>query len=185
MTLFIDGLPETCFTADPPASPSASFKISSPGQSLQGTIDDLALYRRAFSKAEVLGRYKRDAAAYGKDTSWFGTFRLEPFLYVDRGKATVAVDFLGILPVAPGAEAVVELGEPDKPAVKAIKATTTAESGKQDFSFDLAGPPAGDYEIRAVLRDAQGKTITHRAAGFRYPPAPVKVLKPAERTLPP
>jgi len=185
VTLLVDGLPETPFTANPPASPSASLKISSASQSLQGTMDYLAIYGRALPKHEVLARYKRDAAAYGKDTSWFGKLQLEPFLYLDRAKATVAVDFLGVLPVPPGAEAAVELSEPDKPAVRAIKATATAESGKQDFSFDLAGLPAGDYEIRAVLRDALGKTITQKAVGFRYPPAPVKVPKPAERALPP
>jgi hypothetical protein len=41
------------------------------------------------------------------------------------------------------------------------------------------------FEEGAVLRDALGKTITQRAVGFRYPPAPVKVPKPAEKTLPP
>jgi hypothetical protein len=185
VTLFIDGLPETSFSADPPASPTASLKISSPGQPFRGMIDELAIYGRAFSRDEILAQYKRDAAAYGKDTSWFGTFQIEPFLYLDRGKATVAVDFLGVLPMPPGAKAAVELGLPGKPPTASIQAAVIPESGKQDFSFDLASLPKGEYEIRAVLRDAEGKMIAEKGVQFRYPPARVEVPAPALKTLPP
>jgi hypothetical protein len=73
VTLFIDGLPEATFSADPPASPTVPFKISSPGQPFRGTIGELAIYGRAFPRDEILGRYKRDAAAYGKDTAMMAT----------------------------------------------------------------------------------------------------------------
>jgi len=207
VTLFVDGLPEATFSAEPPASPSVPLKISSPSQPFRGMIDELAIYGRGFSRDEILRHYKRDAAAYGKDTSWFGTLELEPFLYLDRGKATVAVNFLGVLPMPPGATAAVELGPPGKAPVASIPvghasnvpgparsasplkgqspAESIPESGKRDFSFDLAGLPEGEYEIRAWVRDAGGKTIAEKKIRFRYPAAPIKVPSPAEKALPP
>jgi hypothetical protein len=183
VVLFVDGLPDMTFAADHPALPSQALKISSPGQPFQGIIAGLSLYDRAWSRDEILGRYKAHAAAYGKDTSWLGTFRLAPFFYLDRGRATVAVDFLGVLPLPAGAAASVELGKLHGPAVQTVAVTKVDESGRGDFSFDLAGLAAGDYEIRAVLRDAQGRVLTRKGVPLRYPPAPISVARPAERIV--
>ncbi|NUQ62794.1 MAG: hypothetical protein HUU20_09910 [Pirellulales bacterium] len=205
VALFIDGLPETTVTAEPPASPAVPFRISSPSQPFRGIIDELTVYGRVLSRDEILASYKRDAAAYGKDTSWFGALEIEPFFYLDRGKATVAVNFLGVLPMPQGATAAVELGAPGKPPVRSIcvvsvshapdtaktppdprpqSAEIIPESGKRDFDFDLAGLPEGEYEIRARVRDAEGKPIAEKRLPFRYPPAPVNVPSPAETMLP-
>jgi hypothetical protein len=185
VTLFIDGLADTSFTAEPPATPTAPLKISTPGQPFQGLIRDLAIYDRGFSRDEVLGRYKREAEAYGKDTSWFGTFQLEPFLYPDQGKAIVAVNLMGLLPLAAGAKAAIELGPTGGAAMQQVSVDAVPDSGQQDCAFDLAGLAAGEYEIRAVLRDAAGQPITRQAVQFHYPPAPPTVVAPDRQMLPP
>ena len=185
VTLFLDGLADTSFTAEPPALPTARFTISNPGQPLRGTIGDMAIYGRALARDEVLQRYKSDAAAHGKDTSWFGTFRLEPFLYLDRAQATVAVDFLGVLPMPAGSKATVELGPPGGAALRSIEAAAIPESGKQDFTFSLTGLPQGRYEIRTVLRDGSGKATALKATEFSYPPDRIAVPSPARQSLPP
>lgn len=185
VTLFLDGLPETTSSAEPPASPTRPFTISAAGQPFQGTIDDLAIYSRALSKEEILTQYQQRAAAYGKDTSWFGTFQLEPFLYLDRGQATVAVNFLGVLPLPAGAKATVELGQVGGETVKSLPATVTSDTALQDFTFDLAGLPAADYEIRAVLRDAAGRNVKQKTVQFRYPRPLAKVPLPSQLALPP
>ncbi len=183
--LFIDGVPERPFSGDRPAAPSATFKISTPGQPLQGILDDLAIYDRAWTAEEVLGRYKREAAAYGKDTSWFGRFRIEPFWYFDRRQAVLAVDFLGVLPLPQGWQVAVELAPPGGRPIATQPASPAAEGPVQDFAFDLGGLTPGQYELRAVLRDAGGKVRTSQAAAFRYPPEPPKVPSPAECRVPP
>ncbi len=180
VAFYIDGRPDVSITADRPAPPSQSLKISSPGQPLQGVLGRLAFYDRALSRDEILGRYKAEAGDYGKDTSWFGKFQIEPFFYFDRKKAMAAVDCLGVLPVPAGTATAVELARAGAPAIQTLAATSLDESGKQDFTFDLTGLAPGDYEIRAVLRDAQGRTITREAVPFRYPPLPVAVPRPAE-----
>jgi hypothetical protein len=185
MQYFIDGALQATFDAEPPALPTASFKISSSSQSFQGIIDDLSVYGRALTRAEILEQYGGSTAAYGKDTSWLGTFQLEPFLYVDRHELIAAVNFLGLLPMASGAEAVVELGRPSGATVKSTPARSIPESGRQEFRFDLAGLTAGEYEIRAVLRDVGGKTVVRKAVRFPYPPPAVAVPTPAQKTLPP
>lgn len=183
--LFVDGVPDRPFSGDCPAAPSATFKISTPSQPLQGILDDLAIYDRAWSAEEVLSRYKQQAAAYGKDTSWFGRFRIEPFWYFDRRQAVLAVDFLGVLPLAPGCQAAVELGPPAGDPIAAQPASPAADGAMQDFVFDLGNLAPGEYELRAVLRDARGNEITRQAAPFRYPPVPAKVPSPAECIVPP
>ena len=183
--LFVDGVPERPFSGDRPATPAGSFKISTPSQPLQGLLDDLSIYDRAWSAEEVLGRYKQEAAAYGKDTSWFGKFRIEPFWYFDRHQAVLAVDFLGVLPLPSGCRARVELGAPGGPALVSHPAVPAADAVMQDFVFDLQGLAPGQYELRAVLHDAQGAAITRQGAPFRYPPLPAKVPSPAECLLPP
>lgn len=185
VTLFLDGLPDTSFTADPPLPPTRPLTISSSGQWFQGMIAGLEFYGRSLSRDEVLGRYKAAAAGYGKDTSRFGKLQIEPFFYLDRGKATVALDCFGVLPLPTGASIAVELGKPGGPAIQAFHPTTLNESGKQDFTFPVAGLSAGDYQIRAILRDAHGRAITEKAIPFRNPPEPVRVPVPAEKQAPP
>lgn len=183
--LFIDGVPERPFSGDRPAAPSATFKISTPSQPLQGILDDLAIYDRAWSAGEVLGHYKQEAAAYGKDTSWLGKFRIEPFWYFDRRQAVLAVDFLGVLPLPAGAQAAVELASGGGQPIAAQRVLPAAENPVQDFVFDLGDLGPGQYELRAVLRDAQGKEVTRQAVTFRYPPVPPKVPPPTESIVPP
>ena len=120
VTLLVDGWPDTSTTIQAPTGPWLPLRISSPDQSLDGAIEELAIYDRAMAQEEILERYKKEAARHGTDTSWFGTFSLEPLLYPDRGKAGVGVDYRGVLPVPPGAEAVVELGEPCGPILQTI-----------------------------------------------------------------
>ena len=186
--LLVDGWPDASITIQTPTAPWLPLRISSPDQSLDGAIDELAIYDHAMAQDEILDRYKRGAAAHGKDTSWFGTFRLEPLLYPDRGKAGVGVNYRGVLPVPPGAKAVVELGEPCRPSLQTISIGLTDDPPERDITFDLAslaGRPAREYEIRAVLRDAAGKTIAQKAVRIRWPPARPVVPSPAQKTLPP
>lgn len=182
--LFIDGVPERPFSGDCPIAPSSTFKISTPSQPLQGILDDLAIYNRAWSAEEVLARCKQQAAAYGKDTSWFGKFRIEPFWYFDRRQAVLAVDFLGVLPLPAGCRAAVELAPPGGEPIAARPASPTADAALQDFVFDLGRLTPGQYELRAVLRDAGGGIVTRQAAPFRYPPVPAKVPSPTECVVP-
>ena len=90
-------------------------------------------------------------------------------------------------PCRPAHKARLELAAPGRPPLQTIPAALGDDPPQQDFTLDLAGLAAGEYEVRAVLRDAADKTIAQKAARFRWPPAPVgaKVPSPAEKTLPP
>ena len=62
MTLLVDGWPDTSTTIQTPAAPWLPLRISSPDQSLEGAIDELAIYDRAMARDEILERYKKEAA---------------------------------------------------------------------------------------------------------------------------
>ena len=57
------------------------------------------------------------------------------------------MNYRGVLPVPPGAKAVVELGIPGGPALQTIPAALTDDPPERDFTFDLAslaGRPRGN-----------------------------------------
>lgn len=182
---YIDGRPDFKFTLRNPAPAEGSFSISQAAQSFEGLMDDLAFYRRALSREEILAGYREGAAVRGKDVSWFGKIRLMPFIYYDENVITVEADLMGVLPLSAGERMILELGLPGQPPLQSKEMASIPENGRDDYSFALKNLAPGQYRVRAVLRDGQGKDKTQTEIQFHYPRMAVKAPSPSEKNVPP
>ena len=181
---FVDGAPDIRLAVKDPAPGPVPFTIGNKSQSFHGLIDDVRIYDRALSVADILGLYKERAASLGKDTSWFGKINVTPFFYFDDKKLILEVDLRGVLPLKEGQQVVVELGPRGWKPLRVIEVTDVPESGKGDFQFALDKLPDGDYEVRVALKDGD-RILAQERVPFHYPPLPVAVAFPTEKIVPP
>ena len=83
--------------------PAAKNAASQARGHFHGALDEVKVYRRALCLREVMTEFNRSAASKQMvplDVSWFGRFRLQQYHYPQRKKLVVAVDYLGLLPIA-------------------------------------------------------------------------------------
>ena len=140
-----------------------------------GLIDDVRLYSRALSAAEIARCYNDEAASKGCepfDASKFGRLLLEPFFYPDEQRAVMSVDVRWVLPLSENTRAVAELARAD--AVQPLQTRVLspgAPRAEDEAAFSLADLPAGTYELRASLRKPdhviQAERPARRSARFR------------------
>lgn len=183
-TYYVDATPDLQFAVKDPLRGKSPFRLSSPGQSFQGLIDEVRVYNRSLSTGEILGLYKLGAADHGKDTSWFGKLAMSPHPYFDEGKVVVEVNFLGILPLQSGEEVQVDLGDSGGKLIDRRKVSEFPLSGKSDFTFPVASLAAGDYSVHARLTSGQ-RVKAEASYKFRYPPPPPTVPNPSRKRTPP
>ena len=184
VTFYVDGVPDARFSVKDPAPGPAAFTISAGSQSFNGLIDDIRIYNRALPIADILNLYKKNAASLGKDVSWFGKLKVTPFFRFDEKNLLIEADLRGVLPLKDGEQVVVELARCGQKPIEQREVTPIAKSGKSDFTFALDKLSAGEYEIRVVLRNDHGIKTQERVA-FHYPPLPVAVVSPKQKTARP
>ena len=150
-----------------------------------GMLDDVRVYDRALAPGEVHARYRRDAAGYGQDTTWFDRLRLTPYYYFDQGRAVVDVDFTGLMPMRGKASLegkLVQVGR-EKP-VQTRQSETLPEAGDIEMTFDIGQLAKGAYEIIFQFQDDGGVRSMEKTT-FQVPPPKARVASPAEKVVPP
>jgi hypothetical protein len=182
-TVYVDGIPDVRFAVKDPLFGSVPFKISSTGQSFNGSIGEVMIFKRALMHDEIAGHYWREAARYGKNTSKRGQLRIEPFIHDDEKQAIAEVDFFGVLPLANGERVVVELARRGSEALCSQEVVKIPEQCKGEYTFALESLPRAEYELRAILKGS-GRTV-RAASGFSYPAPPVVVPSPTHAPVGP
>jgi hypothetical protein len=182
VTFFVDGMADAEFPVQDPLPNDLPFTLSLEEQSFAGLMDDVRMYNRAISAAEVVALYGEGGTRHGKDVSWIGKMKLTPFIYYDDAKATAEADVRGVLPLKTGERIVVELRQAGRPPLESRERATAPASGKEDFKFDLGKLAPGAYEVNAAIR-AQGKARAEAAFQFDYPQRPPSLPSPAERLV--
>ena len=123
-------------------------------------MDDVRVYNRAMSHAEVSAHYKKEGKVRGKDLSRFEKVKLESHVSVVAREVILEADVSGMElgMFAPAATLMLELVE--KTSGKAVarrEVTELPESGKTDWSVSTNKLQAGDYEFRAEVADKDGE----------------------------
>ncbi|OHB82151.1 MAG: hypothetical protein A2V98_00880 [Planctomycetes bacterium RBG_16_64_12] len=108
--IIVDGVTDAEFACGgDPIYGNVPFKISSTSQSFAGLIHEARLYNRALNAGEIAAEYWREAKRAGKDVSRQGKLLLRGSVYAGDPQVLAEVDFLGVLPLAEGERALVEL----------------------------------------------------------------------------
>jgi len=123
-------------------------------------MDDVRVYNRTLSQAEVIAHYKKEGKVRGKDLSRFEKVKLESHASVVAREVILEADVSGMElgMFAPAATLMLELVE--KTSGKAVarrEVTELPESGKTDWSVSTNKLQAGDYEFRAEVADKDGE----------------------------
>jgi hypothetical protein len=111
----------------------------------KGLLDEVRVYNRALSAEEVARHYRT--------TNLTRRVGLRPYVYAFSGEIIVELDLRGLGELPPGATVEVGLWKPGgaKPLV------TRRVSPPAEVKLDAGNLPAGDYELRAIARDRNGK----------------------------
>jgi hypothetical protein len=182
--LFVDGRRDSEFDVKDPSATDRPFTLSHSSQSFAGVMDDVRLYGRALSDGDLAALYLEGGAEHQKDVSWLGVLKLTPFIYDDEDRALVEADFRGVLPLQEGERIVVELRPTGKPPVEVREQLAAADSGRDEYAYDLKKLPPGAYDVCVAIR-GQGKTRVEQTVRFNYPAAAPRVPAPAERVVAP
>ena len=134
----------------------------------EGLIDNVRVYNRAISAAEVVGHFKAEAGNYGFDPTWFSRIKVTPYYYFDRNELVLDVDCRGLQPLAGTGRLEVSLQGGDAVNVE------VPEEGIAEVRLPIGVLADGTHELRVSLRDDDQRfpveTIT-----FEYPP-PVPIV---------
>ncbi len=169
--VYLDGKLDGQFHPEKPALGSVPFRISAPSQSFRGDLFEVALYDRALNDAEIAELYWQGADRYATGNTR-GKLLLSPHIYGPENQAVAALDFFGVLPLAPDERITIALHKKDGAVVAAQEATISTGATGGEYLFDLAGLAPGHYTLRAVVESPR-RTI-HTEAAFEYPiPDPV------------
>jgi hypothetical protein len=125
-----------------------------------GLVGEVRLYQRALSEREVLEHHVKEASRRGLDASALRRPRLTPRLCPALGQVLVEVGLRGLRPLPKGTAVEVELCRPGhKDPVQKATAQIADDSPRARVALDLAKLAAGDYQIRATVRNAQGTLL--------------------------
>ena len=184
VVLFLDGRPNAEFPARDPTPNGLPFTLSQQSQSLAGIMSDVRLYSRALSTSDVAALYEQHAAEHGKDVSWIGRLLLTPFVYHDEGRAIVAADFLGVLPLMPGERIIAELRRQGHESVEVRELDAPPDLGEVEFAFQLGKLVPCHYEVCVSIR-AQGQDRVQESVRFDWPFVPPVAPSPASHVAVP
>jgi len=175
---FLMGVTEQEPDTNDPARPAAPH--------FRGELDDVRVFDRALTEAEVQQRYRDAAGAYGVDTSGFGRVRLALYPFPARRQIVAAVDVSGVFPRPAGValEAAVFPRSGAGPALLRQEFGSVPPTDKQSVFCDVSGLAPGEYIFRARLTGPDGWSVTAEQP-FRCPLAAAVVPAPAVRAAGP
>ena len=180
---YIDGVRDITFETSDPAPPTTHFRIGQDGQSMHGAYDDVRVYSRSLSEAELLRLVRAEAPPRGKDTSWLDRVALRPFFRFDRDAVLVDADFRGVVATGRAREAQAELRAPSGRLLATKRLQDLEAVCRQDVTFSLADAEPGRYEIRVDSNGPEGSASA--SIGFDYPRPAASVPDPGEEVVPP
>jgi len=170
--------------------PAGQFVIGTKGQphlpKFKGMIDNVRIYDRALSPAEVVAHFRSEAAEHGFDPEWFSRVRVKPYCYADRGQIVVEADYERLLPLSGRDRLKASLSQRERPDTVLVEVERTVDGvpGTEEIILPSSGLAAGEYSLRVVLEDGNGPRPTEEVV-FVYPPRPAPVPSPAEAVVPP
>ena len=115
-----------------------------------GALDEVRIYDRALSAAEIRAVYLHGAAQRGKDVSVFRRPVVKTHAYPAPGRIVVAFDCRAMLPLPAGAVVVAELGDERGHA-------SVAADG--EVILDATSLANGAHTVRAYVQNANGRRI--------------------------
>ena len=127
-------------------------------QFFKGLIDEVRIYNRALTQAEVEVLYKAEAEARGKDTLQFLKPRISTTIHPQSGRLLVSLDYRLMRSLPAGATfdvAVFRAG--GRKALQRGRMPTTEKDGGGELILDLQGEPPGKLAVRAQARKASGQ----------------------------
>jgi len=137
-----------------------SFGLSRFYDRYTGLMDDVRIYNRALSSAEILAYYKQTAPAAGKDVTAFEKLEIEAYVCPFPEKIVVHLDPTAMRPLPQGARLRVILRrqgvtEPEKE----IGVSDIPEFGPAEVIFDIANRPPCTYTVSATVLGPDGAAI--------------------------
>ena len=172
-TFYVDGVRDATFPTSNPAPPTASFRIGQGGQSMQGTYDDVRVYDRSLSEADILRLVRSEATSRRKDASWLDHVVLRPFFRFDRNTVIVDADFRGVVATGKAREARAELRATSGRVLDSKPIENVETTCRQDVTFSLDGAEPGRYEVRVTCRGPLGDVSEEVAFDYPHPPPSV------------
>ena len=125
-----------------------------------GLIDDVRIYNRPLSAAEVFAQYEDEAKQRDKDVSLFSRVGIKTHVYPDPAKLVVTLDSRGMFPLPQGATLRALLGRSEGRAplqrrdVREIPPVGTTEA-----AFDMRECKPGPYTIKVWAAGPNGVRI--------------------------
>ena len=146
-------------------------------------MDDVRIYNRALSDDEILSRYREEAGAKGKDTTFFDRPRLAVHAYPALGDVVVTADFWPMRSLLKGARLEVTVFDADRRTVAKGSVPAVAETCRAEILFSVGDRRPGEYAIQAVFRDREGHEVGKKSVEkFAFPEKPWW-LRPGVRIL--
>ena len=164
-----------------------SFSTGPDQPHFKGLIDQVRVYNRALSLAEIQSLYKAEAGDHGVDTSGFDKMVVTVFPYFEKGMVVVDVDCRSFIPLPQGVGLRVELFGADgkAPAVAKQKVAKLPDTGLvRDITLGATSFKPGDYDLRVVMEDVEGMRSS-QTVPIRYSKEAPKVPNPTKRTVAP
>ena len=148
-----------------------------------GMIDAVRVYNRALTSWEIVAHFNKEAPAKGLavvDPALFGKLWTRHFLYEERGRVVLDVDYHWVTPLPPDAALRAELLRRGESTV--LQTTTIKPDSPRDrveASFSIDGLADGEYVLRASLLDHQAESA------FTLPGPELLLPSPRSRKVPP
>jgi hypothetical protein len=185
LSFFVDGRKDAEIKTHQDLPPGRmAFTLSTVEQSLAGVMSEARLYDGALSTGDVVALYAEGAERFGADRSWLGKLRLRQFVYRDTLEAIIEADLRGVLPLGKAERVVAVLRGADGKLAQELERTTVAESGSEDFRFDLGSLPAATFTVELTVRDGD-KARVKEVIAFAHPTAPPQLPSPKEHSAEP
>ncbi len=125
-----------------------------------GEIDEVRIYDRVLAHDEVLVHYKAAAAAMGKDTANFDTPKVVPMVMPDPGWVVVTAEYELMRPLPAGAVLEAGVGKSETSRWQVMSETPIDPTwNRQSVKLDASRLKAGEYEVVAKIKGADGRTI--------------------------
>ncbi len=153
-------------------------------------MDDVRVYNRALSEAEVVRHYQQQAKATGRhEATWFDKVKLVSHAFPESAKLVVEADITQMSLQSPGSMLKIELRDgggktaarhetpvkvrprdaDQEPAIR-LEFEDIERLGISYWTLGVKEFPAGDYEVRAVVADKSGKQIgVPSSVGLKLP----------------
>jgi len=148
----------------------------------KGLIDEVSVYDRALSPDEILARYRRDAAAFGRDVSSFTRPALSTYALPEQGRLCVTADCNLMRPLPEGVAVAVSLVAATGERIGETTIPLPSDTASATALLDMASARTGEYTVNAQLLDRGAKPVgSMSTASVAWPGQPqefrgVKVL---------